>query len=383
MRIYAIIPARGGSKELPGKNTRLLNGKPLIVWTIEVARAVPEISRVIVNTDDPDIAAVSKSAGAELFSRPKELAEDLTLDLPVFEHHLTELKKSRELPDMVVDLRATAPLRNASRIKQGIELLTRLGKEKADSVRAVSKASKHPYKMWKREGEFIVPFLQESITHMKEPWNAARQMLPEVFQNNGCVNAFWSDTILVKKSHTGDRIASFVMEDWESVNIDSELDFMIAEELMRRHIKDTNILIGTNETNSANEAANKKTELIYPELSFTVTGLCFAVHNALGPYAREKQYGDLFEEKLKGKYLPYKRELRIGTSGNVLDFVVDNKIALEFKAKRTLVKDDYYQVQRYLQESGLRLCLLVNFRNKDIKPVRIVRVDGVIRDGLH
>ncbi|MEK7169835.1 MAG: acylneuraminate cytidylyltransferase family protein [Patescibacteria group bacterium] len=234
MHIIAIIPARGGSKGLPGKNIRPLNGKPLIVWTIEAAKAVPEISRVIVNTDDPDIAAVSKNADAELFFRPKELAEDLTLDLPVFAHHLTELKKSGELPDMVVDLRATAPLRGASRIKQGIELLRKLGKEKADSVRAVSKAAKHPYKMWKQEGEYIVPFLPESMTGMKEPYNVPRQSLPSVFQNNGCMNAFWPETVLQKHSMTGSRIAGYVMEEWESVNIDTELDFVVAAELMKR-----------------------------------------------------------------------------------------------------------------------------------------------------
>ncbi|TSC56052.1 MAG: N-acylneuraminate cytidylyltransferase [Parcubacteria group bacterium Greene0416_79] len=235
MHIYAIIPARGGSKGLPGKNIRPLSGKPLIVWTIEAARAVPEISRIIVNTENSEIAQVSRDAGAEVFDRPKELAFDLSLCVDAFAQHLGILKEKGELPDMVVDLRATAPLRGASRIKQGIELLTRLGKEQADSVRAVSKAIKHPYKMWKREGEFIVPFLPESLTHMKEPWNAARQMLPAVFQNNGCVNAFWSETILVKKSHTGDKIASFIMEDWESVNIDSEIDFLIAEEMLKRH----------------------------------------------------------------------------------------------------------------------------------------------------
>ncbi|MDO8594518.1 MAG: acylneuraminate cytidylyltransferase family protein [bacterium] len=235
MHIYAIIPARGGSKGLPGKNIRLLNGKPLIAWTIEAAKNVPEINRVIVSTDDEEIADISKKAGAEVFMRPKELAEDLTLDLPVFLHHLNALKEKGELPDVVVDLRATAPLRKAHRIKEGIELLTRLGKGKADSVRAVSKAAKHPYKMWKQEGDFIVPFLPESMTGMREPYNAPRQNLPPVFQNNGCMNAFWPETVLEKKSMTGERIVGFVMEEWESVNIDTEIDFLIAEEMIKRH----------------------------------------------------------------------------------------------------------------------------------------------------
>jgi len=236
MNIIAIIPARGGSKGVKGKNVKLLAGKPLVAWTIEEAKKVKAISRVIVNTDDEVIARVARDAGAEVFMRPEELAEDLTLDLPVFTHHLHALEKLGELPDMVVDLRATAPLRREHRIKEGIDLLMRAGRENADSVRAVSCASKHPYKMWKREDGYIRPFLDEKFTGMKEPYNAARQMLPEVYQNNGSMNAFWADTILKKHSMTGDKILGYVMEDWESVNIDSEIDFLVAESLMKNHL---------------------------------------------------------------------------------------------------------------------------------------------------
>jgi GxxExxY protein len=102
----------------------------------------------------------------------------------------------------------------------------------------------------------------------------------------------------------------------------------------------------------------------------------------VGPYAREKQYADVLEEKLRERRLPYEREVRIGTSGNIIDFVVNREVAVELKAKRMLLKDDYYQSQRYLQESGLRLCLLVNFRNKNIRPVRIVRIDRLHRGRL-
>jgi CMP-N,N'-diacetyllegionaminic acid synthase len=235
MKIYAIIPARGGSKGVIGKNVKLLAGKPLIAWTIEEALKVKDISKVIVNTDDEAIAAASRKAGAEVFMRPSELAEDLTLDLPVFEQHLEELKKKGDLPDMIVDLRATAPLRRANRIKEGIDMLIKAGKEGADSVRAVSKAAKHPYKMWKIEGEYIHPFLDEQFTGMKEPYNAARQMLPKVYQNNGSMNAFWTETVLEKHSMTGEKILGYAMEDWESVNIDTEIDFLVSEELMKRY----------------------------------------------------------------------------------------------------------------------------------------------------
>lgn len=236
MKIYAIIPARGGSKGIPGKNIKLLAGKPLIGWTIEEAKKSRYISRVIVNTDDEKIAEVAKSFGAEVFMRPKNLAEDLTEDLPVFTHHLLELKKNKDLPDIVVDLRATAPLRSVNRIDEGIKLLVEVGKEKADSMRAVSAASKHPYKMWKIETGFLQP-LFSSVDGLKEPYNAPRQILPAIYQNNGAMNAFWSETILEKKSMTGDKILGFPMEDWESINIDSELDFFAAEYIMQNRLK--------------------------------------------------------------------------------------------------------------------------------------------------
>lgn len=235
MNIYAIIPARGGSKGVPGKNIKLLNGKPLIAWTIEEAKKSPHISRVIVNTDDENIARVAKEYGAEIFMRPKEFAEDLSEDLPVFRHHLFELQKAGELPDMVVDLRATAPLRRAHRINEGIELLISAGREKADSVRAVSKATKHPYKMWYLEDSKLRPLLAAEFTGIKEPYNAPRQILPAVYQNNGCMNAFWPETVLQRHSMTGEKILGYIMEEWESVNIDSMIDFTLAEQIMQHH----------------------------------------------------------------------------------------------------------------------------------------------------
>jgi len=116
-------------------------------------------------------------------------------------------------------------------------------------------------------------------------------------------------------------------------------------------------------------------DLIYPELSFKVVGICFVVHNELGVYAKEKQYGDLLEEKLKLNGLTYKREQIIGTSGNTVDFIIDGKILLELKAKRIVTKEDYYQTQRYLQETGLKLGIVINFRDQTIRPKRVVRID--------
>lgn len=120
----------------------------------------------------------------------------------------------------------------------------------------------------------------------------------------------------------------------------------------------------------------KVSKLIYPKLSYLVVGICFSVHNELGSYSREKQYADLIRKKLKTSNIKYRRELQISDSGNIIDLLIEDKIVLEIKAKRTLVKEDYYQLQRYLQESKKKLGLLINFRNKYLKPIRIVRIDA-------
>jgi GxxExxY protein len=113
-------------------------------------------------------------------------------------------------------------------------------------------------------------------------------------------------------------------------------------------------------------------KLIYPELSYQITGILFTVHNELGKYCKELQYSKAVAQKLDNAKVPYKRECAIGNSGNVVDFVIDDKIILELKAKNFLSKDDYFQTRRYLVATGLRLGLLVNFRDKYLHPKRIL-----------
>ncbi len=119
-------------------------------------------------------------------------------------------------------------------------------------------------------------------------------------------------------------------------------------------------------------------KVIYPELSYTLTGICYDIHNELGRYSREIQYGNLLEDKLKEKGIIYQREVRIDKSGNVMDFIIDNKIIIELKVKQTITKEDYFQIQRYLQVADMKLGLLINFRDKYLKPKRIVRIETEI-----
>ena len=135
----------------------------------------------------------------------------------------------------------------------------------------------------------------------------------------------------------------------------------------------------TNYTNKQRTAKNKSGKLIFPQLSYTLVGVFFDVQNTLGRFSREKQYCDEIEQRLKSLSIPYKREVRYRNSGNIIDFLIDGKLIVEAKAKRVITKDDYYQTQRYLQLLKIKLGLLINFRNRYLKPIRVVRIDTDIR----
>ena len=124
-KILAIIPARSGSKSVKNKNIRLINGKPMIAYSIEHAKASKYINRIIVTTDSEEYAAIAREYGAETpFIRPSELAQDSSLDVDVFEHALNYLEKEENyVPDVIVHLRPTDPVRNPEDIDKMIEMM--------------------------------------------------------------------------------------------------------------------------------------------------------------------------------------------------------------------------------------------------------------------
>jgi CMP-N,N'-diacetyllegionaminic acid synthase len=242
MNILAIIPARGGSKGIPGKNIQPLAGKPLIAWTIEEAQKSKYISRLIVSTDDESIAVVAREYGAEVpFLRPPELAQDLSIDVEFLEHALSFLHENEQYtPDVILRLPPTSPLRSADDIDRGIETL--LQHPEADAVRPIMEAPKHPYKVWKigAHGTYLEPLFSKDCTGFDEPHNLPRQLFPKAYIHTGAMDVMRHETITKLHSTSGNKLAFFFMKPEASVNIDSPLDFEFAEFLMERRIKKEN-----------------------------------------------------------------------------------------------------------------------------------------------
>lgn len=229
VEVLAIIPARGGSKSIPRKNIRMLAGYPLIAYSIAAGLASQSITRVVVSTDDPEIAEISRAYGAETpFLRPAEFSQDQTPDLPVFQHALHWFKDQESYcPKIVVQLRPTSPFRRLWHIDQAVYRLVE--QPSADSIRTVCTPFQNPYKMWKINPDgFIQPILDSVFA---EPYNMPRQALPDVYWQTGYVDAAWADVILQKNTMTGERILPLVIDPADWIDLDSEDDWRRAERL--------------------------------------------------------------------------------------------------------------------------------------------------------
>ena len=230
-KILALIPARGGSKGIPKKNIKLLAGKPLIVYSIESAQQSNYIDRVIVSTDSEEIAEVARSTNAEVpFLRPAEISQDLTPDTPVFEHCLQWLKeKENFIPDIIVHLRPTGPLRTSQEIDEAIEML--VADPSADSIRSIEEPPKPPFKMWEPKGNYIKPFAE--LHGMKDFHTMPRQALPKVYQTTADIGIMRLSTVIEKKSVIGDHVLPYYLKR-PTVDIDHTIDFDIAELLLKK-----------------------------------------------------------------------------------------------------------------------------------------------------
>jgi N-acylneuraminate cytidylyltransferase len=232
IEVLALIPARGGSKSIPRKNIIELAGYPLIAYSIAAGLAAETVQRVIVSTDDEEIADVARCYGAETpFMRPASYAEDQTPDLPVFQHALRWLAEEEDYhPDIVVQLRPTSPFRRVRHVDDAVYRL--IGRPDADAVRTVCIPFQNPFKMWQIGPDGLMKPLGIHLGVPVEPYNQPRQALPEVYWQTGYVDAAWSDTILTKNSMTGDAILPLIMDPSEWVDIDSPDDWRRAARLI-------------------------------------------------------------------------------------------------------------------------------------------------------
>jgi CMP-N,N'-diacetyllegionaminic acid synthase len=223
MRVVGIIPARAGSKGIPGKNTRLLKGEPLVAHAIKSALGTELLDRVVVTTESEEIARIARSYGAETpFMRPEHLATDEAAMRDVLVHAVETLESQGETIDIVVLLQPTAPLRKPAHVSQALELLVETG---ADSVVSVVEVPLHyvPHFVMKIESDRLRFFLREGEKVTR------RQDAPRAYSRNGTVYATRRDVLIDQKSIYGEDCRPMIMEHSDSVNLDTEEDWEEAE----------------------------------------------------------------------------------------------------------------------------------------------------------
>lgn len=227
-RTVAVIPARGGSKGIPHKNTARIGGKPLIAWTIDAARRAPHIDRVIVSTDDDAITAIALECGAEVpFKRPEHLAQDSTPGVPPIIHALGWLADNEGYqPDGVLCLQPTSPLRSVDDIEAVVRVLS---SGEADSVVSVVPSHHHPLWMKLIDGE---GYMRDYTCTTSIP--PRRQELPPVYALNGALYASLVPQFLQRESWYGERTLAYVMPQDRSLDIDSEWDIRVADLILQQ-----------------------------------------------------------------------------------------------------------------------------------------------------
>jgi N-acylneuraminate cytidylyltransferase len=230
--ILALIPARGGSKGIPRKNIRPFAGYPLLVWSIAAAKQSEQVTRLIVSTDNEEIAAVARQFGAETpFLRPAKFAEDNTTDLPVFEQALQWLAGNEKYhPRIVVQLRPTSPIRPRGLVDEAIRIL--LEHKDADSVRGVVPAGQNPHKMWRISGDHGPMKNLLDVPGIEEPYNAPRQILPPIYWQTGHIDVIRTETITKGGSMSGGVIYPVIIDPRYTVDIDNLQDWRRYEYLV-------------------------------------------------------------------------------------------------------------------------------------------------------
>ncbi|MDP2167679.1 MAG: acylneuraminate cytidylyltransferase family protein [Thermodesulfovibrionales bacterium] len=221
--VIAVIPARGGSQRIPRKNLLPLSGKPLIAHSIEHAKSSRSVSRVLVSTDDGEIAEISRQYGAEVIMRPPELAVATATSESAIQHVLGLLQKQEGYqPDIIVFLQCTSPVREPDDIDNAVRLFIESG---ADSLFSVCRWNKF---IWRRKGDKV-----ESVNYdYKNRWR--EQDFPEQFMENGSIYVFKPNVLVELNNRLGGKIEVYEMDFLSSFQIDSPEDIEVCEWILKR-----------------------------------------------------------------------------------------------------------------------------------------------------
>src|SRR6188472_618256 len=234
----ALIPARHGSKRVPGKNVRLLNGHPTLAYTIAPALESGIFESVVVSTDSEEIADVARHYGADVpFLRPTAFASDTSPDIEWLDYTLRTLAERGRRWDAFSLLRPTSPFRTADTIRRAWELFT--AQQGVDSLRAIEKCTQHPGKMWVVRGQRMYPLLPftsrvaGSNAGPEVPWHSTPyQALPPVFVQNASLEIAWTRVVFERRTIAGDVVVPFVTEAHEGFDINDPYDWIVAERLI-------------------------------------------------------------------------------------------------------------------------------------------------------
>lgn len=227
MKILALIPARGGSRRLPGKNIRILGGKPLIVWSIEAAQSLKEVTAIVVSTDDPKIATIALNAGASVPGlRPATLSADKISSVDVAVHALAQYENEHGLVNGVLLLQPTSPYRSRTRMQEGISLFA---DHSECSVIGVSPAATHPLWCFRLNNGMLQPYVDGGGLHIRS------QDLPAAYSVNGAFYLVPAEVLRNSHSLYSPSLRPLIMDHpAEQIDIDTEEDWQLAEQFFKK-----------------------------------------------------------------------------------------------------------------------------------------------------
>ena len=231
-KILCLIPARSGSKGIPHKNIKKLGGIPLLNWSINQAKSCKYANciRIIVSTDSEEYAEIAKKGGAEVpFLRPESISADLSTDYEFISHSLSFLRENEKyIPDIVLQLRPTQPLRKVSDIDKCLDIFIE-NYDEYDSLRTVVPFEKSPFKMYTIKDNQLTPLFNE-VNKIKEPYNQCRQILPQTFLHNGYIDIIKA-SIIKDGVLSGEKIYAYLMDKNDTIDIDTLEDWEKAEKI--------------------------------------------------------------------------------------------------------------------------------------------------------